>query len=317
MPFWGRGRQIDARDEVPDETFPYLSVRQVQQIRDLARDAFAERGVEVIVHADHLQADNGSQFGLGNLCATCHNAERGERAWPKLVNSHVNRILAASRGGEELGRLDAAEVLSRTYLRLMDLSEFPAKARGWFTYARPVGSSMLEVLALDSPESVTVIRDEDVERIGLDRLREAGLANLLAAQPDSHEILEAPDGLRIHIVLGDSVYTASKILVFRDVLRRSLGEEREFPNGVLVVAPFRHQIAYTPVEGRQVVQAVNLLAQLAHGGYCEGVAPLSPHVYWWNNGDLTQISVLTESGDLAIEATGPFGETVERLFREP
>ena len=309
MPLWGR----DRRDEVPDGTFSYLSVRQVQRIRELARSAFAERGVEVIVHADHLEADDGSQFGLSNLCAACKSAERGERAWPGIVESHVSRILAATKGMEALARMDAAEVLSRTYLRLMDLTEFSPRARGWFSYARPVGTSMIEVLALDSPETVTVIRDEDVARVGLDALREAGLANLLADRPDSHEILKGPDGLRIHVVLGDSVYTASKLLVFRDVLRRSLGE-REFPNGVLVVAPFRHQLAFTPVEGREVVQAVNLLAALAQSGYTEGVASLSPHVYWWKDGDLTQISYLTKSGDLAIEATGPFGETVERLL---
>jgi hypothetical protein len=315
MPRWGRGRRNVAPDEIPDETFSYLSVRQAQRIRDLARLAFAERGVEVVVYADHLRADDGSQFGLGNLCATCHNSQRGEKVWPGLVQSHVDRILAATRGGDALGRMDAAELLSRTYLRLMDATEFTPRARSWCTYARPVGSSMIEVLALDSADTVTVIGDDDVARVGLDALREAGLANLLADQPDTHEILQGPNGLRVHLVLGDSVFTASKLLVFRDVLRRSLGE-REFPHGVLVVAPFRHQLAFIPVEGREVVQAVNLLAQLAHGGYTEGVAPLSPHLYWWNAGNLLQVSSLTESGDLAIEATGPFGETVERLFRE-
>jgi hypothetical protein len=316
MPFWERGRRNDAEDEVPDETFSYLSVRQVQRIRDLARLAFAERGVEVVVHSDHLQADDGTQYGLGNLCATCHNA-KSEKVWPRLVAAHVTQILATPNVGQILSTMAPAELLSRTYLRLMDLTDFPPSTLSWFSYARRVGTSMLEVLAFDSPETVTVIRDEDVARIGLEALREAGLANLLADQPDQHEIIEGPDGLRIHVILGDSVYTASKLLVFRDVLRRSLGEDRQYPHGVLVVAPFRHQLAFTPVEGREVVQAVSLLARLAQSGYTEGVASLSPHVYWWNDGDLIQISSLTESGDLAIEATGPFGETVERLFREP
>jgi hypothetical protein len=212
-----------------------------------------------------------------------------------------------------LHELSPAEVFSRTYLRLIDVDSLPPPAWEWFSYARPVCSSLREVLAFDSPESVAQMRDEDVSLFGVDNLRDAGLTNLLAVPTDDHHVLTS-DGLPVHLLSGESVYFASKLLIMKDVLRRSLGE-RQYPNGVLVTAAFRHQLAVVPIDGPAVPQAVSLLANLAHEGYTTEAGPLSPHVYWWTEADgLTRITSITEDGRLIVDATGPFGAMMERLI---
>ena len=64
--------------------------------------------------------------------------------------------------------LDPADVLARTYLRVLGESTLPPSWRTMFGYARPVCGDLVELLALDFPDSVTMLRDEDVERIGYD-----------------------------------------------------------------------------------------------------------------------------------------------------
>jgi hypothetical protein len=309
---WGRGRRKDRQTEndVPDETFAFLSRRQVQTIRALTVTAFAERGVEVAAHPDYLEAADGRQFGLGNLAANCANADRGEKDWPALIASHV-RILTQTHRDVPLHELSPTEVFSRTYLRLIDVAALPEQAWEWFSYARPVCDTLREVLAFDSPETVAQIRDEDVVLFGLENLRDAGLTNLLTVPTDDHHVVPA-EGFTVHVLTGESVYYASKLLILKDVLRRSLGE-REYPNGVLVTAAFRHQLALVPIDGPAVPQAVSLLAGMAQQGYTEEAGPLSPHVYWWNEG-LTRITSITEDGRLIVNATGAFGEMVERVI---
>lgn len=313
--FWRRGRPGPEEPDGPggsaDETFPYLSVADAQRLRAFARQAFADAGLEVSVHGDHVAAADGRQFGLANIAAQCHSADGGPGSWRGLVGEHVRRVLAAA-GRPTAGDLGREEVLARSYLRLVGTSTVPESAMEWFSYARPVCGDMIELLALDDPESVTYLRDEDVERIGLEDLRAAGLENLIREPFDSYDAVDGPDGVTIHVVHGQSVYTASKLLVLPDVLRRVLGEQA-YPHGLLVAAPFRHQLVFHPIADSRMILAAELMAAFAAEGYAEGVGSLSPYVYWWFGGRLTQVSHLDDGGRPAIETRGQFGELVARL----
>jgi hypothetical protein len=68
---------------------------------------------------------------------------------------------------------------------------------------------------------------------------------------------------------------------------------------------------------RDVLATATLLAHFAETGYSDGVAPLSPFAYWWDDGRLQQISSVDDEGRQIIDVAGPFGEMLERLFGEP
>jgi hypothetical protein len=82
-------------------------------------------------------------------------------------------------------------------------------------------SGVTRVLAFDLPDTVTMMRDSDVERFGGPAaLREAGLANLRAVPMERTEQVTAEDGVGFDLVTGKSVYTASLALILPDVLGR-------------------------------------------------------------------------------------------------
>lgn len=56
MAFWRRAKGEQAQQ--PDPELDFLTERQGARLRELAREAFAEAGVEVLPHAQHLEASD-------------------------------------------------------------------------------------------------------------------------------------------------------------------------------------------------------------------------------------------------------------------
>ena len=314
MRWWGRGNPDRAGrgpGEAVDPVFGYLTAAQGERLRILTQRAFAEAGVEVVPCGDHLRADNGRQFGLSNLAAWCH-AAGSEKAWPDLAMRHVQGVLAAGEEASRIDGLDRDDALRRIFVRLMGTAEFE-DSRQWFGYAREWGGGdLLELLVVNFPESLLVLPDEQVERLGLEDMRAAGLHNLRHEPVDSHEILNEPHGVRLHIALGESPYVASKLLVLPDLLDQFLGD-REYPHGLLVATPFRHQLAFWPIEKRQVLSATLSMAGLAAHGFDRGVGAVSPCVYWWRDGHLTRVTFPDGEGKIGIDGTGDFGDLLDQL----
>lgn len=296
----------------PDATFPFLTADRASRVRVLAQQAFAEIGVEVVPKADCMTASDGTVYGLANLMATCHNSPDGEKSWPTLVQKHCRTIVTAMQQRIDIAAMPLDQVLSRVYLRVMGMATVPPEALGWFTYAEPVCGDILEVLALDSPESVATLRDQDVSAVDLATLKRAGLENLLREPVDVVEKLNVDTEADLFVVMGESVYTASRILVLPDLLPRVFGD-RTYPDGVLVAAPFRHQVVLHPVDGKGIVAATTAMAQFAQLGFNDSACPVSPFTYWWKDGAFTQLSHLDEDGSLVIRAEGEFAEAVTRL----
>ncbi len=303
-----RTKTGDASGGERDPEFDFLSVEQGMRLRRLVREAFAGRGIEVTVFSDYVQSDDGTQYGLYNVCANCHNAERGERDWPGVVSDHVDSILAAMAEPDPLQELSTEEILARTFLRVSGTSTLPDT--DGFDYGRQMAEDLVEVLVLDCPTTVRLFHRDDLARFDLQALRTAGLTNLLADPIEDYQVLDG-DGATMHIVLG-SVYTASKLLVLPDLMRRTAGVE-EPAHGVLVCVPNRHQVAFHPIVDAAVLPSLQALAQFAAMGFSEGVGPVSPYVYWWQQGRLTQLSRADADGGLVIEVDQEFGQVLAEL----
>jgi hypothetical protein len=288
--------------------FPYLTVAQGLHLRDLARRAFAAEGVEVVAHADYLEDPLGRRFGLTNLAAEC-NLAGPQSVWPAVVTAHVRGILQASADPFLIDELSPEEIVSRVFLRLVNRGLVAEGMAEWLRYARP-HCDLLELLVLRSPGSVRYIRDEDVERVGADRMWAAGLENLLQ-DPFGRHSTRVVDGARIHFVDGDSVHTASRLLTFTDVLNRTVGPQ-DHPHGLLVAAPSRYELVFYSID-EHLAAATAVLARYAYRSCLEGSGPVSPNVYWWRDGALTRISRAERDGTVEIDAAGGFGDLLLRL----
>lgn len=203
--------------------------------------------------------------------------------------------------------------LGSVYLRLVAEESIPAEAREQFGYLRPLATDLLVGIALDTPESIRVLDDRDVALVDRHVLEAAARTNLLNS-PVDYDTYDLPDGAVLHI-LGhpESVFAASKLLVFEETVRAADGPAIP-AEGVLVVVPNRHNLVFYPLADEHVGEAVNSLAQFAFGAYEDGPGRLSPRVFWWRAGTLTCITAFEpESRTMSISPPDELMTIMRRL----
>lgn len=312
--FGRRRRRDDDRSPVqpadPDDALTFLGAEDAQRVRSLVRRAFADRGIEVTVYADHVVDDSGRQFGLWNVAAACHQDDRGRSAWAEVVDQHVGRVLASMDAPDPFDGLDPEGARSRTYARLYerdgvpDLTGFPH---------REFAPGLVEMLALDLPEAVAVYNDERAAVFGGPGvLREWGLQNLRREPVEHHERIELPDGGGFDVLLGSSVYTASRALLMPWLAAEVAGEEAG-RHGWLLSVPNRQQLVWHLVRDVTVVPSLQAMAGFTAAGFGDSPGPLSPHVYWWDGTSYQQLTRIDEDGSLAIVVEARFQAVLEEL----
>ncbi|MEV0037605.1 hypothetical protein ACFRR7_29875 [Streptomyces sp. NPDC056909] len=315
MGLFRRGPKRDSRDTTPrDAAFPFFSADEAARFRGQVREAFAERGLEVTLYADMVKDSAGRQFGLGNLAAVCHNDDRGPRVWGTLVRRHVGMVLRTMDAPSALDTLAPEQIRAQLYPRVISQDGLDPQT---FGYARSVAPGLYEVLALDLPESVMMLTDDALEPLGETRqLRERALHNLRELPVEGRETVKDSDGTRFEVVLGDSFYTASRVLALETVVKQLTGRPIP-PEGALVAMPFRHQLAFHVIRDSTMIPSLNAMASFAASGYEDTPGAISPYVYWWRGGKLTQLSDEDEDGEgLRIVVGEDFQELLERLVEQ-
>ncbi|NBM16852.1 hypothetical protein [Streptomyces sp. GC420] len=309
MGIFRRGPKRDSRETPRDPEYGFFSVEEGRLFRSQVRAAFAEHGLEVTVYADMVTDDSDRQFGLASLAAVCHNDTRGAKAWPGLVRDHVGMVLRAMDGPPPLETLPAEQIRAQLYPRVITEDMIEREA---FRHARDVAPGLREVIALDLPESVMMLTDDALSPLGdIHELRAHALRNLRALPVEGHEVLKGADGMRFDVVMGDSFFTASRVLVLDELVRRVTGRDLGI-DGALVAMPFRHQLAFHAIRGADIIPALNGMAAFAAAGFEDAVGPVSPHVYWWRAGVLSQLSDRDDEG-LKIMVDEDFQELLERI----
>ncbi|MDR2984882.1 MAG: hypothetical protein LBV34_08575 [Nocardiopsaceae bacterium] len=304
----GRRKSPD-RSPDRDGHLTFLTPDEADLVRSLVREAFAEHGREVTVFADHVQDDQGAQFGLWNVAAACRNEPRGQAAWARVVANHVRRVLDTTEEDVFEG-LTADQVAARTYARLLSADSVPEP--GWFSYAREIAPGLLEVLAFDLPETVVMLSDETVARFGgAVALREAGLANLRALPVEHQEQISVPDGGHFQVLLGESAYTASRVLVMSELLAQMFGPVTA-PYGVLAAVPNRSQAVLHVIRDETFVLSINHMTRFALAGASDSPGPLSPNVYWWRADTWQQVSYF-DNEKITVRLDNELGDVLEQL----
>ena len=295
----------------PDPELTFLTVDDGQRIRSLVREAFAAQGLEVTVYADHVRDAQGRQFGLWNVAAACHNDERGEKAWPGVVKKHVQQIIAALDAPSPFDGLSVEDAAARTYARLYEAAGLPVNLDDFPHIDFAPG--LIEMLALDLPDTVAVYKKEHAERLGgWAKLREAGLANLRKEKADRLDKVEAPNDGYFHALMGESVYTASRALLMPGLAKELTGHEPG-PDGWLLSVPNRHQVCWHVIRDIKVLPSINGMALFSRLGYSDAPGPLSPHVYWWSGTDYRQLTHYDEAGNVSVHVDPEFQAVLERL----
>lgn len=298
----------DPFDGVADEELEFLSVAQARRVRGLVRAAFGERGLEVTVHGGHVEDSGGRIFGLHNVAAACHNDERGPLVWPEVVDAHVRRVLADMDAPDPVDVLPLEELLGLVLVRLYESDGVPGlDAFPHLDFAPGV----VQMLALDQPETVHVLSGDRIDRIGgWPRLYERGLANLRREATGPSEQIDAGAGATFHLLLDDSVYTASRALLLPELLAGQAVEGL----GWLLSMPNRHQLVWHVIRDETVLPALRAMAVFTDLGFRDAVGPLSPHVYWWSGMEYRQITSTGADGQIEVHIQPDFQQVLQRLL---
>ncbi|MGW4399711.1 hypothetical protein ACWEHA_30860 [Amycolatopsis nivea] len=138
--------------------------------------------------------------------------------------------------------------------------------------------------------------------------------NLAALPVERHEIVHLPDGGAFHLLTGESGSIASQVLVFDQLYRKLTGKDVP-PDGLVCAIPTdRHLLFFPQAEGS--FGTLTGVAGRAAELYVEGPRELSPHVYLWRAGEMTQLTVqqgdeirFRSSAEVAADATeGPLAD---------
>ncbi|MEV6682200.1 hypothetical protein AB0N09_35870 [Streptomyces erythrochromogenes] len=220
--------------------------------------------------------------------------QSGPQTASRLAGQPAPRPVQPPEPSGQTTRGDASDPLRGVYLRLVAVESIPPEALRHFSYLRPLATDLLEGIALDTPDNIRLLSDEDVAQVDWNTLYAAARTNLLA-DPVDYDTVERPGGAVLHL-LGSpsSMFAASKALVFDEAVRAAGGPEIPEEGALLTVAN-RHNLVFYPLADQHVGEAVNDLAQFGLGAYEDGPGRISPRVFWWRGGTLTSISVFDEA----------------------
>nr|WP_157528704.1 hypothetical protein [Kibdelosporangium sp. MJ126-NF4] len=254
-----------------------MTVDQHERLLRLVRRSPAFLGMRVEVHDDRVRVvqPHDLEIGLGPLIDAVVGVPVDQ--WADLVDDRLRRILGALTGGSpELdGPVEA--VIDRIYARLRPVDGSPVE---WWTYAREVAPGLLMVLALDHPDRVAILNDEQVRRHGYEQLVQAGLDNLCGQLPETYATNNG-----VYILSGGD-YVGSAVLVMPWVVEAVTGVP-ELPYGVLVAMPTHGTLVFHVLhDGAGAQYAMGEIARIAASYHAadSGPGPLSPNVYWWRPG---------------------------------
>jgi hypothetical protein len=294
--------------EPRDDGLDVFTVSQANEFRAVARNAFAEMGLEVEIRSDHAVDSAGRQFGFWNIATQCADAPR--RDWPGLVSAHARRVLESMDGPDPFQDLDRGEAARRTYARLYAAESLLSPEL--FPH-REFAPGIVEALALDLPETVAVFSHENAATLGgFDALRAAGVANLHTLPVERLETIQAAEGSQFTALMGDSVYTASRALLLPALATQLTGEEVS-GHGWLFSVPNRHQVVWHVIRDLSIVHAVNGMAHFTVLGFSDAPGPVSPHVYWWNGSQYEQLTHVDDRGNIAVRAGPAFMDMLNQL----
>jgi hypothetical protein len=271
-------------NEPPLPDLAFLTRTQARRVRNLFRQAMAERGRELVTDSlGNFRDDEGNYYGLWNIAVLCRDDPGGENGWPELIAGYADTVL---KGHSRAARADVAALTPEQARGLVYLSVRSAASLGpaaaGFGSAPELVPGLLQLLALDMPHTTVPLVDEEVARLGgQESLREAALANLRALPVPAHRRMGGPEA-HFEAIIDDSHFTASRAIVMPDLLSRVLGTNA--PHGALVGLPARHYLLIHVLADSTAGPSLLKMATMTRITHRRERGPISPDVLWWRDG---------------------------------
>jgi hypothetical protein len=269
-----------------------------QEISDLVHAYFDSQGEEVSYDPEHGRGTFGdAEFSVHNLAANLARIDRDK--WPNYLAWHFGHLL---EGGPP--QLPSSYEQVRKRLRVRLASDGWVDALPFREIARPVAEDLHEVLMVSIDRTAVSVPPDSIETWGepLDRLWADARENTVWEEPRERRSLLRPTGERFTWVRG-SWWAASLLLD----LGRYLSPRN--PDGALAMVPVRDALFFHEIVDEGAVTSLAAMVQLGLQFHFEGPDSISPHVYWWRDGEIQRV-VSYESDRL----NGVWGADFKRML---
>jgi hypothetical protein len=276
---WFTRRRPQADNQV-DAVLAPLSITDAALLRRSVQRWLAEHGREAVMAAGHATID--AELGLVNLARLCAQQTRGSAAWPTVVDAHLTAVLAALPERVDMNTISPEEFARQVMLRLWpdDIPDLTADAAaGW----AEVAPGLVQTLVLDEAATVRTIAVYQAARIG-EQFLLAAARNNLAHVPYNRQVVSWQD-MSVDVLRSESSYAASQLLVLNHVLAE-IYPARVASLGILLAVPDRSMLMLHVVESGTGEHLIATMGRYARERYGRVPWPLSPHVYWWQDGDV-------------------------------
>jgi hypothetical protein len=211
---------------------------------------------------------------------------------------------AAESPGARLGAESPERI--REQLHALVLPSAEAGEREDWAAAPEVAPGLREFYALELPEGVGTLSADGAARLGTpEELRAVTRRNLAALPVERHDVVEVgEEGAEVgtfHLLSGNSLFTSSRVLVLDDLVRQLTGAP--IPSqGAVVGIPSGQQLVVHPVAGSVAALVVATMTSFVDRQFARTSGGLSPHLYWWRAGELTQLTEATADGGTELSA---------------
>lgn len=261
-----------------------------------------------VVHVDDASLGGKQQLGLLNLGQLC--ARNPPREWSSIVDDHF-RTLAQSRNEQQVleqrltdfqrvEELLAVRLWPRGYLRELDETKI---------LHRSDLPGTITALVFDLPSAIRNVSPEEASGWGrdVDELFEIGLANVKEnCIPDVSEE-DLGEGVTLTLFADESFFVASHALLLEEH-SESIGSF-----GTLLGVPHRHVMLTYPINDLRVIPAINRMIPIIAGMERDGPGSISPMLYWYQNGDYTELPYRVENKTLQFAPPEDFVEMLNLL----
>ena len=168
----------------------------------------------------------------------------------------------ASTSSTSATQLTLKQIRDHTYPQLTPVDAFRRRDRAQHTHARPFGDDFVELLVHRDGEHIRPLTDDHVAQVGATELFELARERLRLLPTNGCQLIRR-DRSEFHVLRGDCVLTASKLLVLPDVVGPILGRARTRSAGVLVSVPSRRELVFADVNENIAANLVHLARPLA------------------------------------------------------
>lgn len=239
-------------------------------------------------------SDDPPRMGLLNLAQVCNQADRAD--WSAIISDHFGKVSSprefeaglARRSFEDIAPLLAARLWSDEILGTLSEDKI---------ICREDLHGTITALVFDLPESVRNVTREEADRWDRsdDELFSVAVANVRNMPAEAFE--QEVEGGRLLGFTGNSFFVASRALFLEDY-PHCIG-----PKGSLVAVPHRHMLLCCPIEDLGVLKVLNLFISATRGMFRDGPGSISPNVYWYRDGEMTNLPY--ETGDNEVRFMPP------------